>query len=65
MTICRRYRIVEKIARRVLRTIVVTIFCAGLVAGPVQANPYLAKSGERPLAIRIATCAVSGGFAHL
>jgi len=29
------------------------------------ANPFLAKSGERPTSIRIATCAVSGGFAHL
>jgi NitT/TauT family transport system substrate-binding protein len=30
-----------------------------------QANPYLARSGERPAHLRIATCAVSGGFAHL
>ena len=30
-----------------------------------QVNPYLARPGERPLNIRIATCAVSGGFAHL
>lgn len=30
-----------------------------------SANPYLAKPGERPISIRIATCAVSGGFAHL
>jgi ABC-type nitrate/sulfonate/bicarbonate transport system substrate-binding protein len=29
------------------------------------ANPYLAKAGERLTNIRIATCAVSGGFAHL
>ena len=32
---------------------------------PVLANPYLAKPGERLTHIRIATCAVSGGFAHL
>jgi len=31
----------------------------------VIANPYLAKAGERSTNIRIATCAVSGGFAHL
>src|SRR6266513_1444082 len=31
----------------------------------VVANPYLAKVGERSTTIRIATCAVSGGFAHL
>jgi ABC-type nitrate/sulfonate/bicarbonate transport system substrate-binding protein len=29
------------------------------------ANPYLAKVGERSTSIRIATCAVSGGFVHL
>lgn len=29
------------------------------------ANPYLAKPGERHVNIRIATCAVSGGFTHL
>ena len=30
-----------------------------------QVNPYLARPGERPISVRIATCAVSGGFAHL
>jgi len=30
-----------------------------------DANPYLAKPGERATNIRIATCAVSGGFTHL
>jgi NitT/TauT family transport system substrate-binding protein len=30
-----------------------------------DANPYAAKAGERPTPIRIATCAVSGGFVHL
>src|SRR6185295_9912313 len=30
-----------------------------------ETNPYLARPGERPTTIRIATCAVSGGFAHL
>jgi ABC-type nitrate/sulfonate/bicarbonate transport system substrate-binding protein len=29
------------------------------------ANPYLPKPGERPLSMRISTCAVSGGFMHL
>jgi NitT/TauT family transport system substrate-binding protein len=31
----------------------------------VQANPFLAKPGEAPVPIRIATCAISGGFMHL
>ncbi len=35
------------------------------VPGSAAANPYLAKQGERPINVRIATCAVSGGFAHL
>ncbi|MBI2361120.1 MAG: ABC transporter substrate-binding protein [Deltaproteobacteria bacterium] len=30
-----------------------------------QANPYLAKPGEKAVTLRIATCAVSGGFTHL
>ncbi len=32
-------------------------------AAPEQ--PYLARAGEAPTAIRVATCAVSGGFVHL
>ena len=31
----------------------------------VTANPYLAKPGEAPVSVRVATCAVSGGFMHL
>ncbi len=30
-----------------------------------NANSYLAKPGEKPVAVRVATCAVSGGFTHL
>lgn len=29
------------------------------------ANPYLVKSGEPAMPVRIATCAISGGFIHL
>jgi len=29
------------------------------------ANPYLVKAGEKPVAVRVATCAASGGFMHL
>ena len=29
------------------------------------ASPYLPKPGERPLSMRVSTCAVSGGFVHL
>lgn len=31
----------------------------------VMANPYLAKAAEPAVNVRIATCAVSGGFVHL
>jgi NitT/TauT family transport system substrate-binding protein len=40
-------------------------FCAVALVNSAGANPYLAKPGERSVNIRIATCAVSGGFAHL
>jgi ABC-type nitrate/sulfonate/bicarbonate transport system substrate-binding protein len=36
-----------------------------LLAASAFANPYLAKPGERPLSMRISTCAVTGGFVHL
>jgi NitT/TauT family transport system substrate-binding protein len=40
----------------------VLIIAAGAIA---WANPYLPKAGERPIKLRIASCAVSGGFVHL
>ena len=36
-----------------------------LSAASAFANPYLPKPGERPITIRLATSAVSGGFVHL
>jgi ABC-type nitrate/sulfonate/bicarbonate transport system substrate-binding protein len=32
---------------------------------PGEANPYLAKPGETPAAVRVAACAITGGFIHL
>jgi ABC-type nitrate/sulfonate/bicarbonate transport system substrate-binding protein len=43
--------------------IVAVIVAAAPAAAP--ANPYLAKPGEPVTPIRVATCAVSGGFIHL
>ena len=43
--------------------LIVTLWVAQ--AGTTYANPYLAKPGERHMSVRIATCAVSGGFTHL
>ena len=36
-----------------------------LSAAAAAANPYLPKPGDRPITIRLATSAVSGGFVHL
>ena len=42
------------------------LFICGLAAAlPAHSNPYLAKPGEAPVAVYIATCATSGGFMHL
>ena len=30
-----------------------------------RANPYLAKPGEAPTTVRVAACAITGGFIHL
>jgi NitT/TauT family transport system substrate-binding protein len=40
-------------------------FLLSLIPCLAIANPYLAKPGERPILMRISTCAVSGGFVHL
>lgn len=45
---------------------ILLLMVLGLVfAAPVGANPYLAKSGEAMQKVRVATCAISGGFMHL
>jgi NitT/TauT family transport system substrate-binding protein len=36
-----------------------------LAAAPVRANPYLPRPGEAPIAARVGTCAITGGFIHL
>src|SRR5918999_3502047 len=41
------------------------LFALLLIPHPSIANPYLPKPGERPLSMRISTCAVTGGFVHL
>ena len=41
------------------------VFMIGASPALHAANPYLAKPGETPASIRVATCAISGGFMHL
>jgi NitT/TauT family transport system substrate-binding protein len=47
------------------RTVVLAIAGTLAMVPVAVANPYAAKAGERAINVRIATCAVSGGFAHL
>jgi len=48
-----------------MRMGILSFLFSSLLAATVSANPYLAKTGERPLSMRVSTCAVSGGFVHL
>jgi NitT/TauT family transport system substrate-binding protein len=48
-----------------LRLGIVLFLLTSLAAPNAFANPYLPKPGERPMAIRLGTSAVSGGFMHL
>ena len=41
------------------------VFLLSLCQASAFASHYLPKPGERPLSMRISTCAVSGGFMHL
>jgi ABC-type nitrate/sulfonate/bicarbonate transport system substrate-binding protein len=38
---------------------------AGAAPAPVRANPYLARPAESAATVRVAACAISGGFIHL
>ena len=61
-----QWRQVINLNRRVmLLTVILALLALGETVGRAQINPYLARPSERPINIRIATCAVSGGFAHL
>ena len=51
--------------RLVVTSTLIALFLVFAFIVPAHANPYLPKPGERSVKLRIATCAVSGGFAHL
>src|SRR6516225_4333442 len=51
--------------RGVMSVLLALLFICLFSAVPAHSNPYLPKPGEKPVTVRIATCAVSGGFAHL
>lgn len=52
-------------ARQIRHSLLFAIAFLFVSFSQAHANPYLAKPGERHVSVRIATCAVSGGFAHL
>src|SRR4029077_4007649 len=53
----------QKKARRLCLTLLLVF--AGFQPSVTEANPYLAKPGENPVTMRVATCAITGGFIHL
>jgi len=40
-------------------------FRLSILPSSVGANPYLAKPGEAQVTVRVAACAITGGFIHL
>jgi NitT/TauT family transport system substrate-binding protein len=59
----RKYRI--RSWRLTTRLAIFAVLCSLMAGGTGKANPYLPKASEAPTAVRVATCAVSGGFVHL
>jgi NitT/TauT family transport system substrate-binding protein len=50
---------------RLTRAAIVMALYGFMTPMSVNANPFLAKPGEAPTTVQVATCAVSGGFIHL
>lgn len=48
-----------------LRRIVFASLLVALSASVASASHYLPKPGEKPLSMKVSTCAISGGFVHL
>jgi ABC-type nitrate/sulfonate/bicarbonate transport system substrate-binding protein len=48
-----------------VHTAIFVLFAILVCIPAARANPYLPRPGERSTNVRIATCAVSGGFIHL
>lgn len=45
--------------------VTILVLAISVLASSAVANPYLPKPTDQPVPIRVATCAVSGGFIHL
>jgi ABC-type nitrate/sulfonate/bicarbonate transport system substrate-binding protein len=55
------------VGRALIGYAVALMVAASTMMTPVsaKANPYLARPGEAPVTVHVATCATSGGFVHL
>jgi ABC-type nitrate/sulfonate/bicarbonate transport system substrate-binding protein len=51
--------------RMACRTLLFLGALAAIGGGAAFAHPYLAKSGDAPIKVRIGACAITGGFIHL
>ena len=58
----RKFRTVGPRIAKQVTAIAVTIFLLGI--GNLHANPYLPKAGDAPIAARVGTCSITGGFIH-
>src|SRR5437870_8599141 len=50
-----------------MKTAITVLAAVACLVLPIlgRANPYLAKPGESPTTVRVAACAITGGFIHL
>jgi NitT/TauT family transport system substrate-binding protein len=50
-----------------MKTLIAALIIFTFISLPIlgRANPYLAKPGESPTTVRVAACAITGGFIHL
>jgi NitT/TauT family transport system substrate-binding protein len=50
-----------------MKTRIAALIILTFISLPIlgRANPYLAKPGESPTTVRVAACAITGGFIHL
>jgi NitT/TauT family transport system substrate-binding protein len=50
-----------------MKTFIAALTLVTFVSLPIlgRANPYLSKAGESPTTVRVAACAITGGFIHL
>jgi len=58
----RKFRTVAHRIGQQVTAIAVTIFLLGI--GNLYANPYIPKPGEAPIAARVGSCSITGGFIH-